>query len=410
MDNKVRISSGSNLPRIRAQNLTVVLDALRKLQPISRSDLAAVTDLTPATMTNLIAELVNRGFIREERSLEKQIGRRPTLLSLDLNGATILGIEISRSQVLGIVTDFSGTIRQSAQRPAPAQAGQAATLGIIQEVIELLWDNASPPAGIGIGVPGPVDSTRGWVLEPPNFPGWHEVPLSQILSDRWKVPVLIDDDAKTAALGEHWFGTGQSVNTMLYISIGEGIGAGLIVRDELYRGTHELAGEIGHTTLDLDGPICECGNRGCLETFVSIGAIQDRASSLALPDGDVLQTVESLAQQENSQAIAVKDVTYRYLAAGVTNAVNFYDPDLIVVGGPLVDAWDDLCKQLGQRVRGRSFSRASKSIKIQSSELGRYASVVGAAVLVIQHLFRNPQLLDKDPNVGSKLFEPTTPY
>ena len=410
MDNKVRISSGSNLPRVRAQNLTVVLDALRKLQPISRSDLAAVTDLTPATMTNLIAELVNRGFIREERSLEKQIGRRPTLLSLDPNRATILGIEISRSQVLGIVTDFSGTIRQSAQRPAPAQAGRAATLGVVQEIVESLWDKALPPVGIGVGVPGPVDSTRGWVLEPPNFPGWHEVPLSQILSNRWKVPVLIDNDAKTAALGEHWFGTGQSVNTMLYISIGEGIGAGLIVRDELYRGTHELAGEMGHTTLDLNGPVCECGNRGCLETFVSTGAIRNRAHSLIVTDGNVLQTVESLAQQENSQAIAVKDLTYRYLAAGVINAVNFYDPDLIVVGGPLVDAWNDLCEQLGQRVRGRSFGLASKAIDIQSSELGRYASVVGAAVLVIQHLFRNPQLLGDSFGVSSKSLEPTILY
>ena len=409
MDNKVRISSGSNLPRVRAQNLTVVLDALRKLQPISRSDLAAATNLTPATMTNLVAELINRGFICEERSLEKQIGRRPTLLSLDPNRATILGIEISRSQVLGIVTDVSGSIRQSVQRAAPARAGQVATLSIVQEVIELLWDENLPPVGIGVGVPGPVDSSRGWVLEPPNFPGWHKVPLSQVLSDRWKVPVLIDDDAKTAALGEHWFGNGQSVNTMLYISIGEGVGAGLIVRDELYRGTHELAGEMGHTTLDLDGPVCECGNRGCLETFVSTGAIRNRAHSLSVNGGDVLQTIESLARKKNRQAIEVKDVTYRYLAAGVINAVNFYDPDLIIVGGPLVDAWNDLCEQLGQRVRGRSFGLASESIEIQSSELGRYASVVGAAVLVIQHFFQNPQVLGNRFDADSEISGLTLP-
>ena len=406
MDNKVRISSGNNLPRVRMQNLTVVLDALRKLQPISRSDLAAATSLTPATMTNLVAELVNRGFIREERSSEKQIGRRPTLLTLNTTGIPILGIEISRSQVLGVVTDVSGAIRRSVQRSAPAQDGHETTLGIVEEVIEQLWDKTSPPVGIGIGVPGPVDSTRGWVLEPTNFPGWHKIPLSDILSRRWKVPVLIDDDAKTAALGEHWFGTGQSVNTMLYISIGEGVGAGLIVRDELYRGTHELAGEIGHTTLDLNGPICECGNRGCLETFISMEAIRERASSLNAADDDLLGYIESLSVQGSDEAVAIKNMVYRYLAAGVSNAVNFYDPDLIVLGGLLVDAWDDLCSQLSERVRGRSFSLTSRSIEIRSSELGRHASVTGAAVLVIQYLFRNSKLLGSIHDINRKMGEP----
>lgn len=392
------------------QNLTVVLDALRKLQPISRSELAAATSLTPATMTNLVAELVNRGFICEERSSEKQIGRRPTLLTLNTKGIPILGIEISRSRVLGVVTDVSGANRRSVQRSAPAQDGHEITLGIVEEVIEQLWDKTSPPVGIGIGVPGPVDSTRGWVLEPTNFPGWHKVPLSNILSRRWKVPVLIDDDAKTAALGEHWFGTGQSVNTMLYISIGEGVGAGLIVRDELYRGTHELAGEIGHTTLDLNGPICECGNRGCLETFISMEAIRERASSLNASDDNLLGYIESLSLQGSDEAVAIKNMVYRYLAAGVSNAVNFYDPDLIVVGGLLVDAWDDLCSQLSERVRGRSFSLTSRSIEIRSSELGRYASVTGAAVLVIQHLFRNPQLLGSVYDTNRKMSEPLAPH
>lgn len=397
------VASGSNLPRVRARNLTVTLDALRKLQPISRSGLAAATRLTAATMSNLVADLASLGFIREERSPERRIGRRPVLLSLDPDGPQLLGIEISRSRVLGVVTDLAGGIRASARRPAPAQRGSEATLAIVQGVIEELWDEGAPPAGIGVGIPGPVDSGRGRIMEPPNFPGWSGLPLGDILHDRWGVPVLVDDDAKTAALGEHWFGAGRTVDTMLYVSIGEGIGAGLVVHNELYRGTHELAGEIGHMTLDLDGPACECGNRGCLETFVSLGAIRERAAALGLeheggPElelarADAIEAVERLAGHGHAGATALKDRVYRYLAAGIVNAVNCYDPDAIIVGGPLVERWNDLCPQLRMRVRGRSFGVATQAVDLRSAALGGYASVVGAAVLVIQHLFRHPGLL-----------------
>ena len=136
-------------------------------------------------------------------------------------------------------------------------------------------------------MPGPVDTAQGRVREPPNFPGWRDAPLTRVLRERWGVPVLIDDDAKTAALGEYWFGAGSSVESLLYLSVGSGVGAGLIVRGKLYRGTHELAGEIGHTTLDLDGPPCECGNRGCLETF-RVKRRDRKRGGLArpYPDGD----------------------------------------------------------------------------------------------------------------------------
>ena len=405
MTKRRTVANGSNPVRARAQNLTVVLDALRKLQPISRTDLAVATHLTPATITNLVGELGDLGFIRERRSPEKQLGRRPTLVSLEPSAVGIIGLEISRTYVLGVKTNLSGEVLRSEKRLAPAHRGAEATLGIVHEVVAELWDE-SPPFGIGVGVPGPVDTAQGRVREPPNFPGWRDVPLTRVLRDRWGVPVFIDDDAKTAALGEYWFGAGSSVESLLYLSVGSGVGAGLIVRGELYRGTHELAGEIGHTTLDLDGPPCECGNRGCLETFVSTAAIEREAALRGLGDGDrggdrggdkdsLLARVEQLAAGGDARAAGLKDRTYRYLAAGVINAVNFYDPDLIVVGGELVQTWRDVAEELLKRVRGRSFGFASSAVALCPSQLGGYASVIGAAGLVTQFVFEQPYLIGR---------------
>ena len=393
MSKQRTVANGSNPIRARAKNLTIVLDALRKRQPISRTDLAIVTGLTPATMTNLVAELGELGFISEQRSPAKQLGRRPTLLTLEPSAVSIIGIEISRNNVAGIKTDLSGEVLHSEKRFTPAKYGAKATLAVVDEVISDLWNEEAPPFGIGVGVPGPIDSARGRVREPPNFPGWRDLPLTDTLQGRWGVPVLIDDDARTAALGEYWFGAGSNVESLLYLSLGSGVGSGLIVRGELYRGTHELAGEIGHTTLDLDGPACECGNRGCLETFVSTAAIEKEATLRGfVSEGDLLARLEELAAAHDERAADLKDRTYRYLAAGVINAVNFYDPDLIVVGGELVNVWSDVPEQLLNRVRGRSFGFASRSVEIRPSKLGGYASVIGAASLIMQYSFEQPYL------------------
>jgi N-acetylglucosamine repressor len=213
------------------------------------------------------------------------------------------------------------------------------------------------------------------------------------------VPVIVDDDAKAAAVGEQWFGAGRNVSNLLYLSIGTGVGAGLIVHDSLYRGTHELAGEIGHTTLDLNGPRCECGNRGCLETFVSTAAIFGKAQNLlgarvmdAGPEA-ALKELHRQAQAGVREAQLIKDETYQYLAAGVTNAVNFYDPDLIILGGLLPLCWPDLMDEMRRRVQGKSFAFASDAVTLVSSRLGTRSAMLGGASFVMQAVLAAPHLV-----------------
>lgn len=385
-----RIRQGRNLPKVRADNLSVVLEALQKLQPISRSGLAGATGLTAATITHMTDELSGLDLLVETPSSERLVGRRPTLLNLNRNRGQVIGVEISRSIMYAIRSDFGGRPLARLERPFRATTSVKRGLAQLREVIAGMIDPGLPLLGIGVGIPGPVDSARGIVLGPPNFGNWRNVPLTADLSGHFGVPCWLDDDARAAAFGEHRYGAGRHEETLLYVSLRSGVGSGLIVEDRVYRGAHELAGEIGHTTIDVDGPLCECGNRGCLETLVSVPAIMQEVRRLGLAAEDPAD-LHRLALAGDLRARNIKERVYTYLCAALVNAVNHYDPALIVLGGQLVRSWPDLTGTLAEKVKGRSFGYLSKDIRIVESALGHDATALGAVAIAIDHILRDPR-------------------
>ncbi|GGK35574.1 xylose repressor [Deinococcus malanensis] len=374
---------------MRADNLSVVVEALQKLQPISRSALADATGLTAATITHMVNELEAFNLLVEAPSGERNVGRRPTLLSFNRQRGQLIGVEVSRTRIHAIRSDFSGQALARLDRPFRPTSSVKKGLSTICEAITELIDPALPLLGIGVGIPGPVNSTQGIVIEPPNFGGWRNVPLTSALTERFGVPCWLDDDAKAAAYGERWYGAGRHEETLLYISLRSGVGAGLIVGDRVYRGAHELAGEIGHTTIHVDGPLCECGNRGCLETLVSVPAIMQEARRLGL-DAEDPADLHRMAVAGDVLAQNIKDRVYLYLSAGLVNAVNHYDPAVIVLGGQLVRAWPDLTENVARKVKGRSFGYLSKDIRIMESMLDIDASALGAVAIAIHNILRDP--------------------
>lgn len=386
--NRVRaVRKGRSLPDTKADNLGVVLEALRKLQPISRSALAGATGLTAATITHLVDDLSELGLLLETPDDTARVGRRPSLLSLNTGRGQIIGLELSRSSVRAIRSNLAGEILAVAAQPFRPASPLDSNLEQLARLIGFVLDPALPLLGIGVGVPGPVDSERGFVLEPPHFGGWQQVPLAQLLSARFQAPCWLDDDARVAALGERWYGAGQQVGTLLYISLRSGIGAGLILGDRMFRGSHELAGEIGHTTIDVDGPLCECGNRGCVETLLSVPALLEWARGQGLSVRDIAE-LHLLAEAGDPVARRVKERAYRLLAAVLVNAVNHYDPALIVLGGSLVQGWPELTAEVARAVQGRSFGFLSKDVRIVQSLLGENATCLGAAALGIGHVLQ----------------------
>ena len=264
--------------------------------------------------------------------------------------------------------------------------------GVILDSMEQADCSRRDFIGIGVGAPGPLDRERGIVLVAPNL-GWKDFPLAPRIQSRLNLPTTLDNDANCATFGEWWQGAARGGRNVVGLTIGTGIGGGLILDGALYHGSSDMAGEIGHTTIDLNGRHCKCGNYGCLEAYASAPAIATRAREVlvreegesaipAMVDGQfeliTAQIVYDAAAAGDSIANEIVRDTARYLGAGVANLLNIFNPDIVVVAGGVTAAGDALFVPLRAEVRRRAFSPAVRAAKIVPGELPGTAGVVGA--------------------------------
>jgi glucokinase len=250
---------------------------------------------------------------------------------------------------------------------------------------------------VGIGSPGPLDRRRGVVIITPNL-GWRDFPLRDRISDRVGLPATLDNDANCATLGEWWCGAARGARNVVGLTIGTGIGGGLILNGMLYHGASDVAGEVGHATIDSNGRRCKCGNYGCLEAYASGPAIADRArEALAiygasrlrdLVGGDLdlitAATVYAAAEQGDAVARDVVRDTARFLGTGIANLVNIFNPDMVVIAGGVTQAGEALFEPLRGEVRNRAFAPAVDACRIVPGTLSGTAGVVGAVATFVQ--------------------------
>ena len=250
--------------------------------------------------------------------------------------------------------------------------------------------------GIGIGAPGPLRRADGVVVVAPNL-GWHDYPLAEQLSAATRLTVILDNDANCATLGEWWIGAARGANNVVGLTIGTGIGGGLIFGGRLYHGSSDVAGEIGHTTIETAGRRCKCGNYGCLEAYASGPAIAERAREALEADGESLlhtitggdlaaitaQHVYEAAQRGDDVAKEVVRDTARYLGAGVANMLNLFNPDVVVLAGSVTNAGELLLAPLRAEVKKRAFRPAVDAARIVPGDLGGRAGVVGAVAMFL---------------------------
>jgi len=232
----------------------------------------------------------------------------------------------------------------------------------------------------------------------PNLPGWYDVPLRGIVSEKYGVNTFLINDADAAALGEHRFGAGKGVNTLVYLTVSTGIGGGIIINGKLHTGLHGSAAEIGHMTIDVNGPKCNCGNVGCWETLASGTAMAkeairrvsqgERSSLTEIVDGKIenitAEEVSLAAQGGDWLALEVISKVATYLGIGMTNLVNIFDPEMIIVGGGLAKMGDLLLSPVRQLVRERAFTLSAQTVRIVPAQLGDDAGVLGAAAFAFQ--------------------------
>ncbi|MFL5447195.1 MAG: ROK family protein [Gemmatimonadales bacterium] len=316
----------------------------------------------------------------------------------------VLGIDIGGTNlVVGSVAEDGSALHALDSEPTHAEAGQSDVLDrlitLAQRTIERTRQEVSGAdiIGVGVGAPGPLDTKRGIVLLTPNL-GWVNLPLRQIIHERLGLPAALDNDANCAVLGEWWMGAARGTRNAIGITIGTGIGGGIIVDGKLYHGASDCAGEIGHTTIDTEGRRCKCGNYGCLEAYASGPNIAMRAveelkagavSRLAdYVGGDLrqvtAQTVYQAAHDGDQLALEVVNDTAKFLGVGIANLLNVFNPEVVVVCGGVTLAGDRLFDPLRREVARRAFKPAVSVCRIIPCELSGTAGVYGAAKVYLE--------------------------
>jgi predicted NBD/HSP70 family sugar kinase len=404
------VRRGTNLDRVGGFNDAVVLDAIRRSEQLSRVELAEATGLSGQAISNIARRLLDAGLVREAGRLRGAgLGKPRTLLELEPTGRYAVGVHLDPSVVTVVLLDLTGEV--VARRPVDQYADDPGLLidGIAKTIEEVIAEAGAPRdrvTGVGIAAPGPIDVERGVVVDPPNLSTWHLVPLRDELAERTGLPIVLDKDVTAAASAERWAGQGGS---FVFFYLGTGVGAGLVIGDEVVRGSSSNVGEIGHVIVDPDGPLCYCGRRGCVgEASQPRFLVQQGVQAGVLADGidlDDRQAVEAafsrlcaLAADGSASAREIVTALAERIAKVVEDIANLLDLERVVFGGP---HWEQLAPVLDAAVRealeGRFLLRAVHPFEVTGTALGVDVGAIGAASLVLDRTF------SPDPSLGLTL-------
>jgi len=288
-----------------------------------------------------------------------------------------IGIDLGGTKIAGVLVTPSGKVLMDVTIPTEAKRGKKHIIDNIDKAIHMLKQSKKVKInGIGIGAPGPIDYEKGIVVEAPNLPGWKRVRLKEIFQRKYKIPVYVDNDANCAALAEAWFGAGRNARHFLYMTVSTGIGGGIVINKKIYRGANGSAGEFGHMVIDSKGPRCGCGHIGHLEAYASGTAIRRRTGMRAL-------AVELAARQGDKKAQKIIQEIASYLAIGIANLVNIFNPEMIVIGGGLSNMRELLFNPIRKEFKKYALTLPARKVKIVRAKLGTDAGVLGAAALCL---------------------------
>lgn len=333
----------------------------------------------------------------EKAAGDSRGGRPPILLALNPRGGFVVGLKLTETEAIGALTDLQATVIAKRTDRLAGRSPERAVNTLANAVAELVGEariRKGKLIGVGVGVAGIVDSEHGLVRQSPYF-GWQNLPLRDLLQSRVRVPVFIDNDVNTLTLAEKWFGAGQSVDNFLTVTVGRGVGLGIVVNGQFYRGATGGAGEFGHTVIDPNGPVCDCGKHGCLESFVGDPGLVRMAAEAAArgelpgPVADV-QSLLALAQAGNPAAQAIFARAGEMLGRGVANLINIFNPQLVLISGEGVRSGDWLFGPMREAIARHVMPGLAGDAEIRTDSWGDDAWARGAASLVLRGLFESP--------------------
>ena len=390
----LQLRSG-NKQFIREINQSLVLSIVRERGPISRTEIAEAANLSQAAISTITSALIEQGLLYEHQAGVSTGGRRPILLALNRQAGLVIGAKLTETQVVAALTDLGAEV--VAQREAALGDDRRPEM-VVAKLAEMVAGlRALHPQrrifGLGLGMAGVIDRRAGICRFSP-FLQWHNVPLGQMLEQRLGLPVTIENDVNTLTLAEQWFGAGVGMSDFLVITLGRGVGMGMVLNGQLYRGGCGGGGEFGHITMVPDGPRCDCGKRGCLEALVSDTAILERLR-VALDRELTMEAAIALAHQGDTTAQGIFAAAGRTLGLAIADLVNIFNPPLLVVGGEGTRARDLLIEPLQAALRAHCFDGFYEDLRLVIEPWGDDAWARGAASLMLEELFR-PDLYRDD--------------
>lgn len=393
---RLAISRGTNVRDVRRVNQAALLRRLFFDGPVSRQELARKTGLSPGTVTTVVGELIGQGMLTEAGTEDSDGGRPRTLLRVASDRGLVTGIEIGETRVRVEVFDLA--LRKLGAADRPVNGGHRDPAWLIDviadafaEALRAGGDDLPPVLGVGVGVSGIVEGSKG-VVHAPSF-GWEGVPLGALLGLRLGAPVIVDNGAKALGQAEVWLGAGRGAQHVAVTLLGTGVGAAIFTDGQLYRGAHSSAGEWGHTPIIVGGRACRCGSRGCLEAYVGGGPIAEEWTSLCgdvdWRRGDQEAAVGDLLGSigRRPEADELLERLTEQLGAGLATLVNLFNPERIILSG-----WvgQQLAPRFLDRIRARTSSYALQrpfgQVQIVPGELGPDAVALGAATLVVDQI------------------------
>ena len=384
-------------------NSRIVLNLVRAHQPISRADLARTMGVSRAAVSLIVNDLLGRKQIFEGATGETERGRKPTFLYIDSRRRAVIAADIRASETFLILADLLGKpltgVISFPTAPDPKQ--QVAKLA--SRIKRLLAEHPEIDGyeGIGVVVPGMVEHSTMRVLHAPTL-GWRNVNLREPLAAATGLEVQIENSGRACALAQMWALRGDHATTagdLVYISVSDGIGVGVILNGEVLRGRHNIAGEFGHVPLSLDGPKCSCGSQGCWEAYISnratLARYFGRPVNLAGPEDAAHRpfTVEDLitrARASDGKAVAAIEATARYLGLGLASVINVLDPSRVYIGGEITLAWDLIEGTVRTALGERALTAAAAETEIRPVAASEHPRLVGAAALVAAPAFAAP--------------------
>ena len=396
---KVKEVAGNNTSDLTEMNRSAIVRILQQREVCTRAEIAKMMGLTQASITKLVAYLIDMGIVSEVGIVKGNGNRRSIGLRLNAEKNLVIGVKFSRHVFAIGVFDISGKLYTQSETEFSLDENTGKVLTAMKDQIRKLLDEYENVVAIGLALPGPYLRKEGRIAMVTRMPSWHNINFIDEFKNEFDKPVFIEQDANAGALAEWWFGDhGRPLSSLTYFLVGEGVGSGVVDHDSLLLGYQGIASEVGHISIDFNGSTCECGNKGCLELYCSTMALLKKAEK-KLPElfkekyenrSEAVSRIVEAARKGNEKAVRVLQEIATYIGYGCVTLINAYDPEIIVIGDSVSQGDEFLLPTIKKIVEERTIPEVSSKVRIEISRLKVDPTLYGAAAIATDRVLRKP--------------------